>query len=154
MIHETKVMPFLYILMRSDLESMNPGKSVAQGCHAANQFVHEVEKLRNSTVGLDRVDTHEYSYPWIRKNIDMYDVWDRSGNGFGTTICLGVDYDQLTRIVLATTSMGMLSNITHDPSYPIRDGSVTHFIPLDTCGYVFGDKDELRIILGQFNLLP
>ena len=31
--------PLLYILMRNDMDSMNPGKAMAQASHASNQFV-------------------------------------------------------------------------------------------------------------------
>lgn len=148
-------MPFLYILMRTDLESMNPGKAVAQGAHAANQFVHEVEKCRDDIDGASIQGTPKDVFPEEFENIEMYDYWaTRTGDGFGTTICLGVNEDQLKRIVAAGQTAGMISNVTHDPSYPLRDGDVTHFLPLDTCGFIFGDKDELKILLGQFNLMP
>ncbi len=147
--------PFLYILMRTDLESMNPGKSVAQGCHAANQFVHEVEKCRNDIDGTSIQGTPKDVFPEEVENIEMYDYWaTRTGDGFGTTICLDVNEDILRRVIATGKNMGMFAGITHDPTYPLRDGEVTHFIPLDTCGFIFGDKDELKILLGQFNLMP
>jgi hypothetical protein len=124
---------------------MNPGKAVAQGAHAANQFVHRIEYYRGM------VETPEY----MVKNIWLYDAWkSRTDQGFGTTICLGVDDDILHRVTECARSMDLVSEVTHDPSYPLRDGDVTHFLPLDTCGYIFGDKDELQILLGQFNLMP
>jgi len=148
------LMPFLYILMRTDLESMNPGKAVAQGAHAANQFTHEADALKHSEdiyipVLFDQRGSN------VERQIGMYEYWKtRTGDGFGTTICLGVNEDQLKRVVDAGRAAGMLANITHDPTYPLRDGDVTHFLPLDTCGYIFGDKGELQILLGQFNLMP
>ena len=36
--------PTLYILMRNDLASMNPGKAIAQGSHATNIFERELVK--------------------------------------------------------------------------------------------------------------
>lgn len=147
--------PLLYILMRTDLESMNPGKAVAQGCHAANQFVHVVELCRDAIAG-DAIDGGpEDRAPEKYQNIKMYDHWStRTGCGFGTTICLDVDDDVLHRVVAASRTMGMFAGVTHDPSYPLRDGDVTHFIPLDTCGYIFGEKEDLSILLRQFNLMP
>jgi len=143
------LMPFLYILMRTDLESMNPGKAVAQGAHAANQFTHEADALKYSVKDLRQHTFNE------KRQIGMYDYWKtRTGDGFGTTICLGVNEDQLRRVVGAGRTAGMLASVTHDPTYPLRDGDVTHFLPLDTCGYIFGDKNELQILLGQFNLMP
>ncbi len=147
--------PLLYILIRTDLESMNPGKAVSQGVHSGHQFVHEVEKMRDGIDDVSIQGTQEDEFPEEYKNIKMYDYWaTRTGNGFGTTICLGVDEDMLHRIVEAGETMGLFAGVTHDPSYPLRDGDVTHFIPLDTCGFIFGDKDKLKILLGQFSLMP
>lgn len=124
--------PYLYILMRSDLDSLNPGKMVAQGAHAANQFVHEVDTL----------------------NDPLFQQWETSTpDGFGVTICLDVTGRELPTVVEFAKKAGFTAGVTHDPSYPLRDGDVTHLLPLDTCGYVFGDKDELRALLGQFGLL-
>ena len=35
--------PVLYILMRTDMDSMNPGKAMAQASHAGSTFVHNAE---------------------------------------------------------------------------------------------------------------
>lgn len=126
--------PALYILMRNDMESLNPGKSVAQGAHAANQFTH--------------------SYKESDPPDELFEEWRRQGNGFGTTLCLGVNEIQLNMVVEFARNAGYKAGVTHDSSYPLRDGGVTHFLPMDTCGYVFGDKDDLRILLSQFGLLP
>ena len=123
--------PYLYILMRSDLDSLNPGKMVAQGAHAANQFVHD-----------------------INGEGALYDQWSTSTpDGFGVTICLDITGYQLRPVVEFAKNAGFAAGVTHDPSYPLSDGQVTHLLPLDTCGYIFGDKDELRPLLGQFGLL-
>jgi hypothetical protein len=130
--------PALYILMRSDLDSLNPGKMVAQGAHAANQFVHEF---------LTDVSTKT---PYG----SLYEQWRTSTpDGFGVTLCLDVTGEQLPLVVQAAKRMGFAAGVTHDPSYPLRDGGVTHSLPLDTCGYVFGNRPELSILLGQFDLL-
>ena len=147
--------PLLYILMRTDLESMNPGKAVAQGVHAGHQFVHTVELCRDEIAGVAIDGGPEDRAPEKYQNIKMYDHWStRTDAGFGTTICLDVDDDILHRVVDAGKTMGMFAGVTHDPSYPLRDGAVTHFIPLDTCGYIFGEKEDLSILLRQFNLMP
>ena len=36
--------PVLYIIMRNDLDSMNPGKAMAQASHASNAFVTKIDK--------------------------------------------------------------------------------------------------------------
>ena len=126
--------PALYILMRSDLDSLNPGKMVAQGAHAANQFVAKLSKDHSI-------------YP-------LYEQWRTSTpDGFGVTLCLDVTGEELPLVVNAAQSCGFAAGVTHDPSYPLRDGGVTHSLPLDTCGYVFGNKPDLGILLGQFDLL-
>ena len=123
----------LYILMRTDLASMNPGKAMAQASHASNAFVHK---------GQSHAGVVE---------------WKGSKQGFGTVIVLGVTGEELEIAVQMSNNIGFISDIVHDPAYPLRDdGDVTHFIPLDTCGYVFGYKDdpELVYILSRFELHP
>jgi hypothetical protein len=147
---EPKV-PYLYILMRSDMESLNPGKMVAQGAHAANQFAFNMNKLKaayHHPVG-DATLTETTGLL-----IDMFAQWETSTpDGFGVTICLDVNGTQLPLVVAAAQQMNLCAGVTHDPSYPLLDGKVLHLLPLDTCGYVFGDKSDLRILLGQFDLL-
>jgi peptidyl-tRNA hydrolase len=127
----TQKTPYLYILMRTDLASMNPGKAVAQGAHAANQFT--------DSVGVDE---------------EQFKLWvGETNSGFGTTITLGVTGAQLAHKVNLASLLGFPAGVTHDPTYPLRDGAVTHLIPLDTCGYVFGFPDDLRAILGDLELM-
>ena len=133
--------PVLYILMRTDLDSMNPGKAMAQASHASNAFVAEVFRL-NETSHQD----------------NLYHAWnDETPQGFGTVLVLGVNEAQMRTAVTVAESFGVDKfpcDIIHDPTYPLQDGEVTHFIPLDTCAYVFGDKDDeiLQSILGNFDL--
>jgi len=128
-----KETPILYILMRSDLDSMNAGKGMAQAAHAANAFVKHAEK----------------------KNDKLVDSWINSTKqGFGTTIVLAVDGVELQDLIDNAQGLGLIAGIVHDPSYPVRDGSVTHLIPLDTCGYVFGSREfqPLRQLIGSWEL--
>lgn len=122
--------PVLYILMRTDMDSMNPGKAVAQGSHATAQFIN--------TVG----------------DNELFRAWQQEGNWFGTTITLGVTGWQLEKLVEFAEDADYVTGLTVDPEYPLRDGSVLHLLPLPTCGYVFGDKDTLKILLSQFGLHP
>lgn len=146
----TESTPYLYILMRSDLDSLNPGKAVAQGAHAANQFTYEMTSFIN-----DAQHVSKDHYLPNTKMINLYNQWVTSTKqGFGVTITLDIGNDvTLHQVVAAAKSMGLAAGVTHDPSYPVADGQVTHLVPLDTCGYVFGDKDKLSILLGQFILL-
>ncbi len=135
--------PYLYILMRSDLDSLNPGKMVAQGAHAANQFTHQMDEI------IKEMDDNNPVASFF-----LYRQWKTSTpDGFGVTICLDVTGDQLPLVVSAAKRASFVAGVTHDPSYPLLDGRVVHLLPLDTCGFVFGDKSDLRILLGQFDLL-
>jgi hypothetical protein len=128
----------LYILMRTDMASLNPGKAVAQGTHAANLFERDVRELRKS-------------FP-DAPNVLAYDAW-ASDRGFGTAITLSVNGDQLTSLLAQAYEMGCISGVCTDPTYPLRDGDVTHLLRLDTCGYIFGDRAALSAILGELSLM-
>lgn len=125
----TEDIPVLYILMRTDLESMNAGKAVAQGGHAANMFAHCTDRSK-----------------------ERYKHWISATNeGFGTTIVLSVNEKQMYEAV--SNAGAFSSNIVHDPTYPIQDGEVVHHIPLDTCAYVFGYKEDLVDVVFGLELM-
>lgn len=107
--------PTLYILMRTDMASLNPGKAMAQAAHAANLF-HATDAR-------------------VLSDVCMENWW--GDRGFGTTIVLGVTGEQLLDVVEGAVMADFAARIVTDPTYPIRDGVVTHVLPLDTCGYVF-----------------
>jgi len=118
--------PVLYILMRSDMASLNPGKAMAQAAHAANQMVYEA-----------------FSGKANSKTISAVEKWQKQANGFGTTIVLDVggEYDLQTLMVqfdMSSNNSDFFYNITVDPEYPLVDGEFIHQIPnVPTCGYVF-----------------
>lgn len=144
--NNTALTPYLYILMRNDLASMNAGKAVAQGAHAANQFQ---TRINNLVRAVSRV-------PSEQKIVDSYQLWLEQGckdEGFGTSITLSVNAKTLSQTVQSASAIGLAAGEVFDPTYPIRDGAVTHLIPLITCGYVFGDKDQLNSILGSMGLM-
>lgn len=161
--------PYFYILMRTDLASMNAGKAVAQGSHAAHQFQTFMEGLMKQTqddiirrAGLtadpttDGVGEAIREGSFVQKTNMLYEQWLTEGSpdaGFGTAITLEVNGDQLESTIAAAAAAGFAAQVTHDPTYPITDGLVTHLIPLNTCGFIFGDKDELAPILGEFKLM-
>lgn len=111
----------LYILMRSDMDSLTPGKACAQAAHAANEAVAAA-----AAVGLG----------------GMLDEWEGDGE-FGTTVVLEApdEYwvDRLTEVHGADSVAGVVV----DESYPLRDGSVTHRLPVKTCGWWLGDEADL-----------
>ena len=135
------MIPVLYILMRTDLDSMNPGKAMAQASHAGSTFVHNAE-------------------PGYNVDEELFNAWQKeTKQGFGTVLVLGVTEVQMRTAVAVAESFGVDKfpcEIIHDPTYPLQDGDTTHFIPVDTCGYIFGDKENitLQAILQNFELHP
>lgn len=144
----------LYLLMRNDLPSMNPGRGMAQAAHAANQFIHEFG-----------------SNPQVKH-------WQQSANGFGTTITVSADEMQVENIIAEAQKRGVIAGLVYDPTYsyslhmeiaqhidrktytgtPIfkDDGQVVLFRNELTCGYVFvseggSDREEL---VGALPLTP
>jgi peptidyl-tRNA hydrolase len=131
----------LYLLARNDLASLNPGKLAAQCAHAANFFEMEAESRS--------VSDDSFLQTWQDWASDTH-------QNFGTTIVLGAPIDQIRTVVDAMSAMGYLTGVVHDPTYPIRDGDVTHLIPLDTCAFVFvadrSNDDTAKQILGKIPL--
>ena len=137
--------PVLFLLMRTDLDSMNPGKACAQAAHAANALEHHYLNLLEHTEANDDL-------------VIAYDKWQKqTPQGFGTTIVLGGEMDNIRVDIDHLADTGFLAGVVHDPTYPLVDGSVTHLIALDTCAYVFApDKDDykLRLVLNKYKLHP
>jgi len=133
---KNKLQPVLYILMRTDIISMNPGKAMAQACHAANQCVNTINtKLKKHVLK------------------DMLEIWEgESGRGFGTTIVLAGGTMQDIKDILRNidkNGLGLAQEIGSvaigtvlDDTYPLKDGDFLHLIPLETCGYIFCDKSN------------
>jgi hypothetical protein len=128
---------YLYILMRQDLASMNPGKAVAHGAHAANQFDAAMKSVTNKEL------------------LAGYHEWVKSADFFGTTLTLAVNEAQLASNVAAASNVGdmVVAGTVFDPTYPLRDGEVCHFIPLVTCGFVFGPVGILKPLLADLELM-
>ena len=118
---------------------MNPGKAMAQASHAGSAFVHNAE-------------------PGYNVDEELFNAWKESTTqGFGTVLVIEVNEAQMRTAVEIAESFGVDKfpcDIIHDPTYPLQDGDITHFIPVDTCGYIFGDKEDplLESIVGNFEL--
>lgn len=123
----------LCIMVRNDMASMNAGKGMAQASHAAVVACSETE--------------------WENWNVDYIDRWTKEGNGFGTTLVFEGDITRMREFVREFNGAGKLppSAIIEDPTYPVRDGNVTHFIPVETCAYAWVWKDNLND-LKKYNL--
>lgn len=79
----------LYLIMRNDLPSLNPGKLAAQAAHCANAAVAEARRLRNPLLKAWEQQTRQH---------------------FGTTIVLGGSFDTISALRRA--------HPVWDPSYP------------------------------------
>jgi hypothetical protein len=128
----------LYILMRTDMASLNPGKAVAQGTHATNLFERDIRVLRKD-------------FP-NAPNVLAYDAWT-ADRGFGTAITLSVNGTQLETLTAQAVEMGCISGLCTDPTYPLRDGDVVHLLNINTCSYIFGNREALASILGELSLM-
>jgi hypothetical protein len=143
----------LYILMRDDMQSLNPGKAMAQACHAANAFMHSVNGgFVSSGFSLD-TDTVSSARTWSRQ----------TSQGFGTTITLAGKIADIEHTVLNMNSyyqvgaVPAFGELILDPTYPLLDGETLHLIPVVTCAYVFvSDRTHqlVKNILSKYNLHP
>lgn len=144
----------LYVLMRNDLPSMNAGRKMAHAAHAANQF------------------TFEFGTQKDVKN------WQHDANGFGTTICVSVNREQLETVVKSAKKKGLPTGLVYDPEYGYslhqeiaelidrrtftanaiikEDGQWVLFRKELTCGYLFvaDDSTEREELVGALPLHP
>jgi len=124
-----------YVIMRTDLESLNPGKAMAQSHHAFGALKHAV-----------------------RSNLVMqppYLSWQQqSDQDFGTCIVLGGTEGEINRALVYARRIkaSVVAGWVRDRTYPIRDGAVTHMVPLNTCAFVFGTKTDCEDIVRDFKL--
>jgi peptidyl-tRNA hydrolase len=143
-----KIEPALYILMRSDLDSLNPGKAMAQACHAGSAFAKLMNDwLINSDVSPDEINTQNLYQQWLNS----------TEQGFGTVVVLnGESMTNIEKEIKLANEAGLPGELIFDPSYPIFDGSIVHVIPLHTCGYIFGDRnsDYLKDISQRYKRHP
>jgi peptidyl-tRNA hydrolase len=125
--------PVQYILMRSDLDSMNPGKAMAQAAHASTVMTRAFE----NTPSMPQYDDY---VEWVKA----------TKQGFGTCIVLDgkndAVLDYVTREAIRT---GIYAQIIHDPTYPVSDGGVCHLIPVNTCVVLFGMKSQMDAFFGS-----
>ena len=134
--------PRLYIIVRTDMASMNAGKGMAQAAHAANAFEFDMEANAGELTK------------------DMRTAWANWGastlQGFGTTIVVAaIDEREMTEAVEQAVSLGFPAEVIHDPTYPVTDGRVTHLIPVNTCAYVFvPNPDKPPRLLARLPLHP
>jgi hypothetical protein len=137
----------LYILIRNDLPSLNPGKAMAQAIHAANSFLWKYQ---------DRDDVKKWA----------------GQEGYGVTITLSAIASQIKELMAIAYNSNFPMGKIIDQTYPIvipADGSilvdesklsapmrlsddrksVTLYRKELTCAFIFGGKEELKPYLGE-----
>jgi peptidyl-tRNA hydrolase len=145
--------------MRNDL-NMNTGRIAAQASHAANAFIHQARK-----------------YPEQMQLIKGINDWEKStSQGFGTVLVLSANYNELTDVISKVRSAGISASVIDDPTFGyvvnpeiarlistnedtaprqiLDKGQIRIFRLETTCGYVFGNKDQLKLYLGHLPLHP
>lgn len=128
----------LYIITRTDMASMNSGRTAAQAAHAANYFVQCANILSESLEDKDD--------PFIQN----FNEWqNETPYGFGTTIVLDGGTPEQIGELLEKNDEHYLYGEVRDPEYPIQDGNVIHIIPnVSTCWFAFpygrGPDEGLR----------
>lgn len=159
---------YLYVIVRDDMDSLNesPGKQGAQISHATSQvheifaemsIRHEVYNALGHNLKDSKGPTSYNIGPTLTtkevRQSSEFNEWKEGTGSFGATIVLEASIGDIREAVDMFGRAGIVSGITHDPTYPLRDGQTTHLIPLDTCGWAFGRKSQLSAVLGQFPLL-
>jgi len=114
--------PTLYIIMRSDLPDLNPGKGMAQAAHAQADFDNIVIKV-----------TADIDFPGREGFLEGFEKWSEDRN-FGRTIVLSATEDEIDRISYA----GNVAGFTVDPTYPWKNYYGEMFVTEEvTCGWIF-----------------
>lgn len=125
-----------FVFVRTDMASMTRGRIAAQCMHAANQMVYDIE---NATSNKSKV---------------LLEEWQKEAGGFGTTFVMDAKNAQTLAGIISGLSAFVgcdTGNIT-DPTYPVQDGEVTHLIEVITCGYAFGNKEDIMPLLKEMNI--
>lgn len=155
-------LPVLYVFVRTDLPSMNPGKAQAHSGHAANAFIHKnvVQVMRGCKVPIAK---------------SVLEWMASTPFGFGTQINLKGNWPDVINTVAAWAEVGR-AELVIDPTYPyIVDEEIVTLIdprnhsmdpvPLGngkvlchrnevTAAYLFGYKEELEPFVGKYPLHP
>lgn len=117
--------PTLYIIMRSDIPDMNPGKGFAQAAHANGDFDGWVSRLD---------DTDPVYLKSDMRLVRGYIVQWKEGRNFGRTLSLSATREEIINLVSDTPFGGL----TIDPTYPWRNFYGDLFLSNEvTCGWLF-----------------
>lgn len=132
----------LYVIVRTDMDSMNPGRVAAQVCHAGSDHYGKFTKLCNVFENGDYYN--DLSSDASEAIITDFDIWrtESKQNTFGTTIVLdGGNWNSIIEGLNISKDYNLSEyfsyGIINDDTYPIKDGSVIHFVSIPTCIWVF-----------------
>lgn len=115
--------PTLYIIMRSDIPDLTPGKGMAQAAHAQADFDKEMQLIKENPAS-------EAS----RKGITIDHVSWTQERTFGRTIVLSATEERIRDIA----TNGVVAGVTVDPTYPWRNYYGETFLTKEvTCGWLF-----------------
>lgn len=114
----------LYFLVRTDMDSMTPGRVAAQVSHATSHAKQTIESL----------SAHHPAREMLKK-------WEAETNqAFGTAIVLDANrIENIKDSVEALQDLGIAASIILDPTYAIADGDVVHYLPIETVGWALVD---------------
>jgi peptidyl-tRNA hydrolase len=131
--------PRLYILVRTDIPQLNPGKLGAQAAHAGTKFMRHVLTSNDAVLHAELA------------------AWE-GDRGFGTKITLAATEAQIHDAMVVLNDMGLLCSTVVDPSYPMTNYFGDHFTREElTCAYVFAPRTvskEALAYLRKFSLHP
>lgn len=128
----------LYIVMRSDIPDMNPGKLAAQAAHVSSDFEMWVRSL----------EAQPDQYGELLGEIAC---WRTGANSCGTTICLSATESEIVNAVTGTD----FSDYFRDPTYPWKNWYGEHFTTNEVTGawfFVCNENPNDLAILKKFNL--
>lgn len=152
--------PVLYVLARSDLDSLNPGKLAAQVAHSATQLSEYMYR-----------ETDEDSLLRI-----TYKKWTDQAFRFGTVITLAATKEQLLDFseIELDEFLPIVKDDTIDPTYPffvnkeyldiLREcDKIVSFNKIEenryiatrrehTCSWIFGMKSDVSKYVDKLNL--
>lgn len=126
-----------YYIPRTDMDSMTPGRIIAQGTHAAHYFSKIMEDVRHLN----------------KEMFERFNMWKKETSyGFGTAIVLKPNkvtnqIDEFNMLYNRTIgNPSVICNILIDPEYVIVDGDTIHLVPNVITGLIFfGRKDQLEM---------
>lgn len=123
--------PRLYIIMREDLQDMNPGKGMAQAAHAQADFDAHAKNCINQDMFRE-----------------AYLTWCEDRN-FGVTLVLSATLNQMHEIRTKVKH----SDLTIDPTYPWRNWYGKVFTSNEvTCMWAFVWEDAELEYMHQYDL--